>query len=81
MLRIRLSRAGTKNRPFYRVVVSESTRAPDSRATDLIGYYDPKRSPKALQIDVQKADEWIRRGAHPSGTVRRLIERARASQA
>lgn len=80
MLKIRLQRAGTKNKPFYRVVVSESTRVPQSRVTDHLGYYDPMRNPKVIQIDVGKADKWIRQGAHPSDTVRRLIERARAAQ-
>ena len=77
---IRLCRAGTKNKPFYCVVVSESTRVPDSRATDQLGYYDPTRKPKVVKIDVGKADAWIQKGAHPSDTVRRLIEQARASQ-
>ncbi len=77
MLVIRLSRAGTKNKPFYHVVVSESTRTPTARATARLGYYDPLRTPKVVQIDVSKADEWIRKGAHPSPTVRKLIDQAR----
>ena len=81
MLVIRLSRAGTKNRPFYRVVVSDSRRTPQARVTARLGYYDPKTRPKVLKIDVGKADEWIRRGAHPSDTVRKLIDRARGAQA
>ena len=81
VLVIRLSRAGTKNKPFYRVVVSERTRQPRSRVTARIGYYDPKRSPEVVHIDVARADEWIRKGAHPSPTVRQLLERARAAQA
>jgi small subunit ribosomal protein S16 len=81
VLVIRLSRAGTKNRPFYHVVVSESTRTPTSRVTDRLGYYDPLRKPKVVQIDVGKADEWIGKGAHPSPTVARLIEQARTAPA
>ncbi len=77
---IRLSRAGTKNKPFYRVIVSESTRQPRSRANDRIGYYDPKKKPEIVHIDVARADAWIRKGAHPSPTVRQLLERARAAQ-
>lgn len=80
MLMIRLNRAGTKNKPFYRVVVSESARTPRSRITQQIGYYDPKRKPEIIRIDVARAEEWIRKGAHASDTVRRLIERARAAQ-
>lgn len=81
MLVIRLSRAGTKNKPFYHVVVSESTRQTRSRFTDQIGWYDPKHKPKVIRIDVERAQSWIRKGAQASPTVRRLIERARAAQA
>jgi len=81
VLVIRLSRAGTKNKPFYHVVVSESTRTPTSRVTDRLGYYDPLRTPKVVQIDVAKADEWIGKGAQPSPTVRTLIEQARSAPA
>lgn len=81
MLVIRLSRAGTKNRPFYHVVVSESARTPTSRVTDRLGFYDPLRKPRLVQIDVARADEWIRKGAHPSPTVRKLIDQARNAPA
>ena len=80
MLKIRLSKTGAKHKPFYRVVVSESTRVPSSRVTDRLGYYDPTQKPSLIKIDVGKADEWIRRGAQASGTVRKLIERARGAQ-
>jgi small subunit ribosomal protein S16 len=76
-----LSRAGTKNKPFYRVVVSESARTPRSRITDQIGYYDPKRKPEVVKVDVAKADDWIKKGAHASPSVKRLLKRARASVA
>ena len=81
MLAIRLYRAGSKNRPFYRIVVSESARTPGSRVTQQLGVYDPTRKPEVVSLDLAKAEEWIRRGAHASHTVRSLIERARESQA
>ena len=81
MLVIRLSRAGTKNKPFYRVVVSESTRKMRSRVTDQLGYFDPRRKPEVVRIDLGRAEAWIRKGAHASDTVRRLIERARVAGA
>jgi len=80
VLVIRLCRAGTKNKPFYRVVVSESARTPRSKVTDRIGYYDPKRKPEVVRIDVARAEGWIKKGAHPSDTVRKLLERARLAQ-
>jgi len=81
VLVIRLSRAGTKNKPFYRVVVSEQTRQPRSRVTDQIGYYDPKTKPEVVKIDVTRADAWIKKGAQPSQTVRQLLARARSAVA
>lgn len=62
MLVIRLCRAGSKNKPFYRVVVSESARTPRSRITEQIGYYDPKRKPEVVKIDVAKAETWMKKG-------------------
>ena len=81
MLAIRLFRAGSKNRPFYRIVVSESARTPGSRVTAQLGVYDPTKTPEVLQLDVAKADEWIRKGAHASDTVRSILDRARTTQA
>jgi small subunit ribosomal protein S16 len=81
VLAIRLYRAGSKNRPFYRIVVSESARTPGSRVTQQLGVYDPTRNPEVVSLDLAKAEEWIRRGAHASHTVRSLIERARESRA
>ena len=81
MLAIRLFRAGTKNKPFYRIIVSESARTPGSRVSARLGVYDPTRKPELVRLDLPRAEEWIRRGAHASDTVRSLIERARAAQA
>jgi small subunit ribosomal protein S16 len=81
VLAIRLYRAGSKNRPFYRIVVSESARTPGSRVTALLGVYDPTRKPEVLKLDVAQAEEWIKKGAHPSHTVRSILDRARTAQA
>jgi len=81
VLAIRLFRAGSKNRPFYRIVVSESARTPGSRVTAQLGVYDPTKEPVVLKLDVAKADEWIRKGAHASDTVRSILARARTAQA
>jgi len=81
VLVIRLRRAGTKNKPFYRVVVSEHARQPRSKVTDQIGFYDPKRKPEVIRIDVARAEVWIKKGAQPSPTVRQLLDRARTAQA
>ena len=76
MLAIRLKRMGTKKRPFYRVVVSDSRRRPGSRALDEIGVYDPIQKPTLLRLDRERVKHWMDRGARPSDTVRSLIGRA-----
>ena len=81
MLKIRLRRMGSRQDAFYRVVVSESTSTPQGRFVDTLGTYDPGQEPAKVQLDVPKTDDWIRRGAHPSGTVRALLAKARRAQA
>jgi small subunit ribosomal protein S16 len=80
VLKIRLSRGGSKQNPHYRVVVSESGRTPSARSVDTIGIYAPGSDPAQVRIDLTKADAWIRKGARPSETVQSLLERARAAQ-
>jgi small subunit ribosomal protein S16 len=75
MLTIRLRRAGTRSRPFYRVVVSESTRTPQARVLEFLGWFDPKTSPKKLELDLARAEQWIAKGATPSETVADLIRK------
>jgi small subunit ribosomal protein S16 len=70
---------GAKHRPFYRIVVSDSRNTPRGPFNAVLGTYDPGREPAEVRIDVEKAEEWIRKGAHPSETVARLLERARRS--
>ena len=77
MLKIRLRRMGAKQDAFYRVVVSESRLTPGGRYVDMLGTYDPGTQPATVRLDVARADEWIRKGAHPSDTVRSLLNRAR----
>lgn len=79
MLRIRLRRMGTKKKPFYRVVVSDSRLRPTGAVVDSLGEYEPGRTPVRLKVDVARADEWMRKGAQASETVQQLIERARQS--
>ena len=77
MLKIRLRRMGAKHRPYYRIVVSDERRTPTGPFNETLGTYDPRCKPSAVRIDLAKADEWIRKGAHPSQTVASLMERAR----
>lgn len=81
MLRIRLRRMGSKQDAFYRVIVSDSRVTPRSRFVDTLGTYDPGFEPAKVEIDVARAEEWIRKGARPSDTVRSLLGRAKVAPA
>ncbi len=59
MLKIRLRRMGARNRPFYRVVVSDSRRVPNAPAIDEIGFWDPSRQPAVLEVDRDRIDYWV----------------------
>jgi small subunit ribosomal protein S16 len=78
VLKIRLRREGSRNRPFYRVVVSDSRRTPTGPTVDTIGLYDPKVDPPAVRLDLESYQRWVDQGAHPSDTVRSLVRRLRA---
>ena len=75
MLVIRLRRAGSKNRPFFRVVVTESRSARDGRFTEVLGSYNPRTKPESLVIDRERVAHWLKAGAQPSDSVRTLIDR------
>jgi len=83
MVKIRLRRMGARNRPFYRVVVSDSRRVPTAPAIDELGFWDPSRNPAVLEIDRDRVDYWVRRGAGLSDSVRKLVAQSatRAAQA
>ena len=73
-VKIRLRRMGAKKAPFYRVVVADSRAPRDGRFIEEIGYYDPTKEPVVVNIDKDKGDEWIKKGAQPTDTVKRLLK-------
>lgn len=75
MVAIRLRRAGSKKRPFFRVVVTDSRAARDSSFVEILGHYNPRTKPAVVQIDKERVQYWIGRGAQPSDSVRTLIAR------
>ena len=77
MLRIRLSRQGSTHRPFYRFVVSDSRKRPGSSQVETLGFYDPTKKPSVVQIDVARAEEWMKKGAIPSDRVNAFIKKAK----
>jgi small subunit ribosomal protein S16 len=75
MLAIRLRRAGSKKRPFFRVVVADSRAARDSSFVEILGHYNPRSKPAIVEVDKERVDYWIGKGAQPSDSVRTLMAR------
>ncbi len=73
-VKIRLRRMGAKKAPFYRVVVADSRYPRDGRFIEEIGYYDPTKEPNVVKIDAEKAQQWIKNGAQPTDTVKKLLK-------
>lgn len=80
MLMIRLRRGGTKKKPIYRVVVSDSRKTPNADYLDQVGFYDPNQDPPEIRMDLEKIDEWQNQGAGVSDTVKSLILKAKKQQ-
>jgi small subunit ribosomal protein S16 len=78
MLKIKLSRIGKKDMPYYRIIVSEARSKRNGKYIDLIGTYNPMVNPKVIDIDNQKYSSWIAKGAQPTQTVKSLF--AKSSQ-
>jgi small subunit ribosomal protein S16 len=75
MVVIRLRRAGSKKRPFFRVVVTDARAPRDSSFVEILGHYNPRTKPALVQVDQGRVDFWIKQGAQPSDSVRTLIAR------
>ena len=73
MLTIRLRRMGNRNRPFYRVVVSDSRKTPTASAVEEVGWYNPISDPPEVRIDAERVEHWVSNGARPSRTVQKLL--------
>ncbi|MEW5746711.1 MAG: 30S ribosomal protein S16 [Nitrospirota bacterium] len=76
MVKIRLTRLGAHKKPFYRVIVADSRARRDGPFVEIIGTYDPKKEPSEIKVDLDRAKHWIERGAQPTGTVKRLLQKA-----
>ena len=73
MVKLRLMRMGKKKQPTYRIVATDSRSPRDGRFIEILGHYNPRVEPSALSVDNDKAVGWLRQGAQPSDTVRRLL--------
>jgi small subunit ribosomal protein S16 len=67
-------RMGKKKQPTYRVVAADSRSPRNGRFIEIVGIYDPRPDPSAIRIDNEKAVDWLRKGAQPTDSVRKLLE-------
>ena len=76
IVKIRLRRMGAKKPPFYRIVVADARSPRHGRCIEEIGTYNPLTNPATVNVDVEKAQTWIKNGAQPTDTVRTLLKNA-----
>jgi small subunit ribosomal protein S16 len=74
--KIRLARAGAKKRPFYQIVVADGRSRRDGSFIENVGTYDPTKNPAVVKLKIDKAAEWLSKGAQPTDTVRQLLKDA-----
>ncbi len=74
-MKIRLTRMGSKKRPFYRIVAINSGSRRDGRAVEYLGHYNPMVDPAVIKVDKEKVEFWLKRGAQPTDTVNALLKR------
>ncbi|HSV92804.1 MAG TPA: 30S ribosomal protein S16 [Desulfobacterales bacterium] len=80
-VRIRLKRFGTKRRPFYRIVVMDSRTPRDGRVLEEVGLYHPiEKAEKQVSLRAERVREWMKNGAQPSETVKKLLNRVEAAK-
>jgi len=76
LVKIRLTRMGAHKRPFYRVVVADSRARRDGPFIEILGTYNPLKEPSEIKLDLEKAKFWMQRGAQPTDSVKKLMQRA-----
>jgi small subunit ribosomal protein S16 len=75
MLAIRLRRTGSKKRPYFRIVVTDSRTARDSSFVEVLGFHNPRTKPETLEIKRDRLEHWLKNGARQSDTIRTLVSR------
>ena len=74
MVRMRLTRVGSKKNPIYRVVVSDSRSPRDGRFIEIVGRYNPQTDPSTIDLDEAKCKDWLGKGAQPTEAVAKLLK-------
>jgi len=77
MVKIRLTRAGAKKRPFYRIIAIDERRPRNGRPLEFLGTYDPRPKPARIRVETERVEAWLAKGAKLSPTVRSLMRQAR----
>jgi small subunit ribosomal protein S16 len=80
-VKLRLTRIGSKKNPIYRVVVADSRSPRDGRFIEIVGRYNPQTDPSTIELDEEKINAWIAKGAQPTDPVKALIKAASRSAA
>lgn len=75
MVTMRLSRIGSKKRPYYRIVVIDKRRARNGRFLEVVGQYNPIANPVQMEVNAERAQYWLSKGALPSETVRSILRK------
>jgi small subunit ribosomal protein S16 len=75
LVTMRLSRIGSKKRPYYRIVVIDKRRARNGRFLEVLGQYNPISNPAQMEINAERAQYWLSKGAAPSETVRSILRK------
>jgi small subunit ribosomal protein S16 len=75
-LKIRMTRGGTKKRPFYSIVVADSRSPRDGKFIEIVGQYQPRTGDKAINLNAERVHHWLSVGAQPTDTVRSLLRKA-----
>ena len=73
MVKIRLTRVGSKKRPFYRIVAADARAPRDGKFLEILGYYDPRSEPNKLEIQKDRIDKWLKNGAQYTNRVEKII--------
>ncbi len=76
---IRLRREGTRNSPYYKIVVTDKRSPRDGKFIEIIGNYDPKKTGANYKVDLGRIDHWVKNGAQMSDTVRSIVKKARTA--
>jgi len=75
MMTIRLMRLGAKKKPFYRIIAIDSRKPRESKAKEILGYYNPLSEPPDIKLDIERVNYWIEKGAQASKTVQSLLHK------